>query len=220
MSARGLVSIVVSALFAAGSVAGAGEPSMHVVTIAGRAEVQGAGANMWSAAKLRADLGLGASVRTVRGRIVLETPSGQEVRLAGLSKVSLLEPDAEMPTPVRLDAGSVWVAVTPGTASRQQIEIQGQAATVVVSRGGVLLALGQDGAVLVRVYHGAATASGPGTERRWSRAVAEGQEMLVPSGGAPEAPRKIAEDKNVADWVKWNEDQDRAGGFGSPAPEK
>ena len=63
-------------------------------------------------------------------------------------------------------------------------------------------------------------ATGPGTERRWSRALVEGQELLVPSTGLPGPTHTIVPDKAYADWVKWNEDQDLAGGYGSPAPPK
>ena len=220
MSRRVVLAMVSFALLALGDGATAGEWPFRVVTVEGRVEVQTPGATGWSAAKLRAELGVGSSARTLRGRLTLETPSDQEVRLAGLSKVSLLDGNPDLPTPVRIDAGKVWVAVMPGTPSSNQLEIQGKAVSVLVTGGGASVALGQDGAVLVRVYHGAATATGPGTERRWSRALGEGQELLVAAAGVPGPAQKIVPNETEADWVKWNEDQDLAGGYGSPTPPK
>ena len=220
MSLRVFVATVVLLAIGGGASARAGEWPFHVVTVAGQIQLQAPGATTWSAAKLKAELGAGASARALRGRLVLETPSGQELRLAGLTKVSLLEGNPEFPTPIRIDAGSVWVAVTPGTPASAQLEVQGKAASVLVSGGGASVALGQDGAVLVRVYHGTATATGPGTERRWSHALAQGQELLVAAAGVPGLPQKIVPNEAEAEWVKWNEDQDLAGGYGSPTPAK
>lgn len=203
------------------STADAGEGPLRVVTVAGRAEVQAAGAAAWSAATLRADLGPGAGARTLQGRLVLRTPSGQELRLAALSGVSLLEGRSpEMPIPIALDAGSVWVAIRPGSSPRERLEVQTKVVTVVVRDGGAGIALGQDGSVRVRVYHGAATCAGSGTERPWTRLVGEGQELLVPSAGPSGETRKLVRGTLDTDWVKWNEDQDQAGGYGSKAPEQ
>ena len=173
------------------------------------------------AAKLRAELGPGAAARTLQGRLTLMTPSGQQLRLAGLSRISLLEEGApDQPTAVRLDGGSVWAAVMPGSPAREQIEVRTAAATVVVGGSGVEVTLGRDGSALVRVYHGAAMCSGPGTERQWSRALGDGQELFVPNGSSPAETRKLDRQKINLDWAKWNEDQDLAGGYGSRPPEK
>ena len=222
MSLRVVVAMISFALLArgGGATADAGEWPFRMVTVEGRVEMQIPGATAWSAGKLRAELQAGSSARTLRGRLTLETPSDQEVRLAGLSKVSLLDGNPDVPTPVRIDAGMVWVAVSPGTPSNNQLEIQGKAASVLVSGGGVSVALGQDGAMLVRVYHGAATATGPGTDRRWSRPLGEGEELLVAAAGVPGPAQKIVPKEAEAEWVKWNEDQDHAGGYGSPTPPK
>ena len=225
MSLRSVVPILALTLevltTGAWSPAEPGESALRVVRVAGRAEVQAAGAAAWTTAALRGDLGLGASARTLLGRLVLKTASGQELRLAPLSQVSLLEGGAaEMPTPVGIAAGSVWVAVRPGSSAREQLEVRTGRGTVVVRDGGVGIALGQDGSMLVRVYHGAATCAGPGIERQWTRDVGEGQELLVPGAGLPGETRKFARDKVDANWLKWNEDQDLAGGYGARTPEQ
>jgi hypothetical protein len=192
------------------------EGPLQVVTIAGRAETQESSASGWVAARLRAALGAGAAARTLQGRLALRTPGGQELRLPPVSWVSLLgETASDQPTSVRLEAGSVWAAVTPGSSPRQQIEVQTAEATVVVGGGGVEVTLGRDGSVLVRVFHGAAVCSGPGTAQQWSRALADGQELLVPAAGRPGRPETLDRDSVNPDWVKWNEDQDLAGGYGS-----
>jgi hypothetical protein len=224
MSMRRIVVPVVLALSGLGAVGTApvecGESPLQVVTVAGHAEVQGP-SSAWTGAKLRAELGPGGAARTLQGRLTLMTASGQEVRLAPLSRVSLLEDGApDQPTRVRLDAGSVWAAVRPGGPAREQIEVQTAAVTVVVSGSGVEVSLGRDGSALVRVYHGAATCSGPGTERQWSRVLGDRQELFVPSAGQPGETRKLDRNKIDPGWVKWNEDQDLAGGYGSRPPDK
>ena len=198
------------------------ESPLRVVTVGGKAEVQAGGTGAWSAARLRTELSPGASARTLQpGRLALQTASGQTLRLAPQSRVVLLGDGApDQPTAVRLDGGTVWVAVLPGSPPQEQIEVQTGTMTVTVGGGGVEMTLGRDGSVLVRVYHGTAICSGPGTERQWSRVLGSGQELFAPSGARPGEPGKIDREKIHPDWAKWNEDQDLAGGYGSRPPEK
>ncbi|HXJ84653.1 MAG TPA: FecR domain-containing protein [Candidatus Methylomirabilis sp.] len=199
----------------------AGEARLQVVTVGGRAETQSDGATTWSAARLRTELGPGAMARTLHGRLTLKTTSGQLLRLAAMSRVAVLEQGApDQPTAVRVDAGSVWVAVMPGSPAPERLEARTPAASVVVGGGGVEIIVDRDGSTLVRVYHGAATCSGPGSEGRWNRALGSGQELFVSSGGQPVETGKLDRDKINQDWAKWNEDQDLAGGYGSSPPEK
>jgi hypothetical protein len=194
---------------------------VRVVTVGGRAEMQSAGAGAWTAARLRAELGPGAAARTLQGRLTLRTPSGQELRLAPSSRIALPDTGApDQPTAARLDAGTVWAAVQPGSLPREQLEVQTPAVTVLVTGSGVEVTLYRDGSTLVRVYHGAAACSGPGSQHTWARTLADGQELSIPAGAPPGETHRLDRDKIDTAWVKWNEDQDRAGGFGSPPPAK
>jgi hypothetical protein len=198
-----------------------GEHPLQVVTVGGRAQTQTVDGGEWTAARLRTELGPGAAARTQQGRLTLSTPSGQELRLAPFSRVVLLDTTApDQPTAARLDAGTLWAAVLPGSPAREHLEIQIAAATVLVAGSGVEVTLNRDGSTLVRVYHGAATCSGPGRQRTWTRTLADGQEMVIPSGAPPEEARRFDRAKIDTAWAKWNEDQDRAGGFGGTPPEK
>jgi hypothetical protein len=191
----------------------------RVVTVAGEADVYGKNAAAWSSATLRADLQPGDAARTIGGRLTLRAVSGQALRLAPRSRVSLLEagaPDQSMH--VSVDGGVVWVAVMPGSPPRQQIEAQAGPVTVTVRGGGTGITLKPDGSVLVRVYHGAAECAGPGTTRQWTRALAGEQELSVSSAGVPGESRELKRDKVDAAWVKLNEEQDLAGGYGGKPP--
>ena len=191
----------------------------RVVTVGGEAELYRKSAGTWSAATLRADLQPGDGARTMGGRLTLRTVSGQALRLAPLSRVSLLEPGLpDQPTRARVDGGSVWVAVMPGSPPREQIEAQTGAVTVTVRGSGMSITVDRDGSVLVRVYHGAAECAGPGTGRQWSRALAGEQELSVAGGGVPGDVRALKRDKLEAAWAKWNEEQDLAGGYGGKPP--
>ena len=197
-----------------------GESPLQVVTLFGQPEMQKAGAGAWSAVTLRGELQPGDAVRTLRGRLTLRTASGQAFRLPPLSRLALLEAGAiDQPTRARLDGGTVWVAVMPASPPPEQLEVQAGAVSCVVKSGGVGLTLGLDGSALVRLYHGVADCAGSGAERRWTRPLVEGLEMLVPSAGVPgEARPFVVQDKREAAWVKSNEDQDRAGGYGAKLP--
>ncbi|PYO56061.1 MAG: hypothetical protein DMD83_16375 [Candidatus Rokuibacteriota bacterium] len=223
MSMRGIVPVAALAVAALTtgrwSPAEPGEWPLRVVTVSGRAEVSRGSASGWSAARLRAELEPGAAARTLQGRLTLTTASGQELRLATLSRIALPEAGAiDQPTRVRLEAGSVWVAVTPGSPPREHVEVQSPVAAVTVRGSGVGITLGRDGSVLVRVHHGAAECTGPGAERPWHRVLGDGQELLVPGAGKPGETRKLSRDNLDADWVKWNEEQDLAGGYGGKPP--
>jgi len=223
MSMRGIVPVAALAVAALAtgrwSPAEPSEWPLRVVTVSGRAEVSKGSTSGWSAARLRAELEPGAAARTLQGRLTLTTASGQELRLATLSRIALPEAGAiDQPTRVRLEAGSVWVAVTPGSPPREQLEVQTPVAAVTVRGSGVGITLGRDGSVLVRVYHGAAECTGPGAERQWHRVLGDGQELLVPGAGKPGETRKLSRDNLDADWVKWNEEQDLAGGYGGKPP--
>jgi hypothetical protein len=221
MSGRGRVAHLVLALWGLGTAvapapAPAGEWPFQVVTVGGRAETQPGGGAPWTVARLRAELGPGAAARTFQGRLTLTTPSGQQIRLGPTTRVSLLEPGGpDQPTGVRLDGGTVWAAVLPGGAAGEWVEVQTVPVTVSVGGGGVEITVGQDGAAMVRVYHGKAVCSGPSTTRQWSRALGDGQELVIPGGGRPGEPRKLDRGKTDPAWAKWNEDQDLAGGYRS-----
>jgi hypothetical protein len=199
----------------------ASESSLRVVTVGGRAELQLPGAAGWTPARLRTDLGPGAAARTQRGRLTLMTGSGQALRLAGLSRVSLPEGGAsDVPTRVILDGGTVWVAVLPSSPPKEQIEVQTSAASILVGEGGAEVTAGRDGSTLVRVFHGKAACARVGTGPQWTQMLVNGQELLIAVTGQPGPPRKIDREKINLDWTTWNDEQDAAGGFRVAPPPK
>jgi hypothetical protein len=212
------VALALGAL-AATSWARGGERPFRIVTVAGQAEVQAANGARWNAATLRAELEPGSAARTLAGRLTLTTPSGQAVRLAPSSRVALSEAGgSDQPTRVRLDAGSVWAAVMSESSADQRLQIQTGGVTVTVRGSGVGVTLARDGMTVVRVYHGSAECVGSGPEGRWSRTLAQDQELSVSGSGTPAATAKLKRDKVDAAWIKWNEEQDAAGGYGAPRP--
>jgi hypothetical protein len=224
MTIRTILTLLLVAL-AVGPQQAAAQPRelpFKAVTLAGRAEVYQAVAGAWKPASLRAELGPGDGARTLAGaRLTLRTTSGQAVRLASLSRVSVLEDGVggDEPTRVRLDAGAAWVAVMQGGPARESLEVRTSATTVTVRGSGVGITVGPDGSVRVRVYHGTAECASPGGERRWTRPLGADQELTVLAAGAP-GVKTFARDKVDADWVKWNEEQDLAGGYGGKPPER
>lgn len=190
----------------------------QVVTLGGPAEVHKKGASAWAPAALRAELGEGDSVRTqVGGRITLKTASGQALRLGSRSQLAILPGETEAaPTRVRLDNGWLWIAVTPNSPPATQIEVRAGPGVVTIRGAGVGLRRGPDGAVLVQVHHGSAVCAGP--DRQWERTLTGPQELLIPASGVPGAPVALTVDKLEATWVKWNADQDLAGGYGGTKP--
>jgi hypothetical protein len=221
MKTRSIVLVVLLALSGVGGEpARASEWPFRIVTVAGPSQMYSKSGGAWTAATLRAELGPGEGARTLEGRLTLRSPSGQAIRLAPSSRVSFTAAGAaDQPTPVKLEGGSIWVAVIPASPPGEQIEVETSAMTVTVKGSGVEISINRDGGVLVRVHHGNAECAGPGRERKWSKSLADEQELLVSSTGAPGELRKLPRDKVDADWVKRNEDQDRAGGYGEkPRP--
>ena len=188
----------------------------RIVTLGGPAELYRKDTPAWTSAALRAELGEGDSARTqLGGRVTLRTASGQALRLGSRSQFAFLVPDSggsAGPTRVRLDSGWLWIAVMPGSPPPTHIEILAGAAIVVVRGTGVSLRRGADGSVLVQVHHGTATCMGP--DRQWERTLTGPQELLVPASGTPGQPGKLTVDKLEATWIRWNADQDFAGGYG------
>ncbi len=190
----------------------------QIVTLGGAAELHKKGAAAWVPAALRAELGEGDSVRTqVGGRITLKTASGQALRLGSRSQLAVLPAEAEAgPTRVRLDNGWLWVAVSPNSPPPTQIEVRAGPGVVAVRGAGVGLRRGTDGGVLVQVHHGTAVCAGP--NQQWERTLTGPQALLIPASGTPGAPVALTVDKLEATWVKWNADQDLAGGYGGAKP--
>ena len=190
----------------------------QIVTLGGSAELHKKGAAAWAPAGLRAELGEGDSVRTqVGGRIALKTASGQALRLGSRSQLAILPAEVETgPTRVRLDNGWLWVAVSPNSPPPTQIEVRAGPGVVAVRGAGVGLRRGTDGGVLVQVHHGSAVCAGP--NQQWERTLTGPQELLIPASGTPGAPVALTVDKLEATWVKWNADQDLAGGYGGAKP--
>ncbi len=187
-----------------------------IVTLGGTAELHKKDTPAWASAALRAELSEGDSVRTqVGGRVTLRTASGQVLRLGSRSQLALLAAEsgaAPGPTRVRLDNGWLWIAVMPGSPATTHVEVRAGPAVVTVRGSGVGLRRNPDGSLLVQVHHGAAVCAGP--DRQWERALTGPQEVLVPAAGMPGPPGKLTVDALEATWVRWNADQDVAGGYG------
>jgi len=188
-----------------------------VVTLSGPAELSRKDAPNWTAVALRAEVGPGDSVRTqVGGRIVLKTASGQAMRLGSRSQLALAAGADGGPTRVRFDRGWLWIAVMPGESEPTQVEVRTPSAIVTVRGGGVGLRRNPDGSLLVQVHYGSAACAGP--DRQWERTLTGPQQLLVPASGEPGPPAPVAIDEVEATWVRWNTDQDVAGGYGGPKP--
>jgi hypothetical protein len=189
-----------------------------IVTLAGAAELHRKGTPAWASATLRAAIAEGDSVRTLLGgRVTLRTASGQALRLGSRSQLAVLAPasagGASGPTRIRLDSGWLWVAVIPGSPTTTQIEVLAGPASVTVRGSGVGLRRSPDGVLLVQVHHGTAMCAGP--DRRWERTLTGPQELVVPASGTPGQPTALTVDKLEETWVRWNTDQDTAGGYGA-----
>lgn len=184
-----------------------------IATLGGRAELSRKSAP-WAAAALRDELSAGDGVRTIAGRLTVRTASGQSLRLGARTQIVFAADDAPVtpgPTRLRMDGGLLWVSVMPNSPVSTHIEVRAGAATVTARGGGTTINMNPDGSVAVAVYHGAVTVSGEG----WQRALTQDQELLVPPVGAPGETGKLKREKRVAEWAKWNEQQDRAGGYGA-----
>ncbi len=192
-----------------------------IVTLGGPADTYRKGTAGWAPAALRSEVAEGDSVRTqLGGRVTLLTASGQAIRLGSRSQVALLASDGGAnpgPTRVRLDSGWLWVAVSPGSPEPTHVEVRAGPVVVTVRGGGIGLRRNPDGALLVQAHHGAASVAA--SDRQWERTLTGPQELLVPAGGQPGQPTKLTVDKLEATWIRWNADQDFAGGYGGQKPE-
>jgi hypothetical protein len=190
----------------------------RIVTLGGPAELYRKDTPAWAPAALRAELGEGDSVRTqLGGRMTLKTGSGQALRLGSRSQMAFLAGADGAPTRVRLDNGWLWIAVMPGSAPPTQVEVRAGAAIVTVRGSGVGLRRSPEGSLTIQVHHGTAFCTGP--ERQWEQTLTGPQQLLVPASGAPGPPAKLAVDPLETTWVRWNADQDFAGGYGGKKPE-
>jgi FecR protein len=213
---RGLSLVLATAILATLPWVAASQPQegpATIATLAGRAELsrqQGP----WVPAALRDQLSAGDAVRTIGGRLAVRTVSGQSLRLGAHTQIVLgtvATPGAPAPTLVRMDGGLMWVAVLPGSPEPAQIVVAAGRATITVRGGGTSIGTNPDGSVSVSVYYGAALASGDG----WQRPLAQDQVLVVPPTGAPKETVSLKRDKHDAEWAKWNERQDSAGGYGA-----
>lgn len=188
----------------------------RIVTLGGPAEVYKKDAPSWASAALRAEVGEGDSVRTqMGGRVTLKTGSGQALRLGSRSQIALPPGSDGGPTRVRFDYGWLWVAVMPG-GEPTPVEVRAGPAVVNAREGGVAIRRNPDGSLLIQVHHGVAVCAGP--ERQWQQTLTAQQQLLVPVSGAPGPPAKLVVDPVEATWVRWNADQDFAGGYGGQKP--
>jgi hypothetical protein len=210
--AQGLLAL--GALGPGGAAAQPAELPARVVTVGGHAEISKTPSPAWKEAALRDELSASDGVRTLVGRLTVRTAGGQSLRLGPRTQLFFAPEDgARAPGPIRarLDGGRVWLAVLPNQPPTSQIELRAGPATLTARGGGVSVAMHPDGSVLVAVHHGSATCAGAA----WERVLGPDQELLVPAAGAPRETAKLRRDKRDADWVKWNEQQDRAGGYGA-----
>lgn len=192
----------------------------QLATLGGAAELHRKDTPAWAPAALRAEVGEGDSLRTqLGGRVTIRTASGQALRLGSRSQIAVLPTETGPepgPTRVRLDSGWLWVAVLPGSPLANQIEVRAGSATVTVRGAGVGIRRGADGTLLVQVHHGSAVCAGP--NKQWERTLTGPQQLAVPASGAPGQPVALVVDPLETTWVRWNADQDVAGGYGGAPP--
>ena len=192
----------------------------RLVTLGGVAELHRKDTPAWAPAALRADIGEGDSLRTqLGGRVTIRTASGQALRLGSRSQMAVLPTENGLepgPTRVRLDSGWLWVAVLPGSPVANQIEVRAGSATVTVRGAGVGIRRGADGTLLVQAHHGSVACAGP--DKQWERTLTGPQQLAVPASGTPGQPVALAVDPLETTWVRWNADQDVAGGYGGAPP--
>jgi hypothetical protein len=219
MSAREcrlLLFTFITAVFGAWPCLAAAQPRelpAKIATLGGRAELSRKAAP-WAAAALRDELSAGDGVRTIAGRLTVRTASGQSLRLGARTQIVFAADDAPVtpgPTRLRMDGGLLWVSVMPNSPVSTHIEVHAGPVTVTARGGGATIGMNPDGSVVVAVYHGGVTVSGEG----WERALTQDQALLVPPVGAPKETGKLKREKRDVEWAKWNEQQDRAGGYGA-----
>lgn len=184
----------------------------RIVTLGGPAQLYKKDTPTWTSAALRDEVGPGDSVRTQSGgRVTLKTGSGQALRLGSRSQIALPPGADGAPPRVRFDYGWMWVAVMPGGESAQ-VEVRAGPAVIIPREGGVGIRRNPDGSVLIQVHHGTAMCAGP--DHQWQQTVSGQQQLFVPASGAPGPPVHLVVDPVEATWVRWNADQDFAGGYG------
>ena len=219
MSARErrlLLFVFITAVFGAWPCVAAAQPQelpAKIATLGGRAELSRKSAP-WAAAALRDELSAADGVRTIAGRLTVRTASGQSLRLGARTQIVFAADDAPVtpgPTRLRMDSGLLWVSVVLNGPLSTHIEVRAGPAIVTARGGGGTIGVNPDGSVVVTVYHGGVTVSGEG----WQRALTQDQTLLVPPVGAPKETGKLKREKRDVEWAKWNEQQDRAGGYGA-----
>ena len=190
----------------------------QIATLGGRAELSRKSAP-WAVAALRDELSAGDGVRTIAGRLTLLTASGQALRLGARTQIVFAADDAPVtpsPTRLRMHGGLLWVSVMPNSPLPTLIEVRAGPAIVTARGGGATIGMNPDGSILVAVYHGGVTVSGEG----WQRSLTQDQTLLVPPVGAPRETGLLKREKRDAEWAKWNEQQDGAGGYGARIEKK
>ena len=219
MSAREhrlLLFAVITAVFGAWPCLAAAQPQelpAQIATLGGRAELSRK-SGPWAAAALRDEVSAGDAVRTIAGRLTVLTASGQALRLGARTQIIFAGDDAPAtsgPTRLRMDGGLLWVSVMPSSPLPTHIEVRAGPATVTAGGGGAAIGMNPDGSVRVAVYHGGVVVSGEG----WQRALGQDQTLLVPPVGAPKETVLLKREKRDAEWARWNEQQDRVGGYGA-----
>jgi hypothetical protein len=195
-----------------GSIAAAEDASLRVVTVVGRAELRRTATASWSPAVLRAHIEPGGAARTSLGRLSLLTATGETLRLSGSAAIDVVV-DTDLGMHVRWVAGSLWAAAASSQSSGR-LHVEAGPVVVSVRDGGVGIAAGADQSIVIRAYHGSAECAGTSSGQPWSRSLAEGQELSVSGTGSPSKVHALERHTSEADWVKWNEDQDLAGGYG------
>jgi hypothetical protein len=185
-----------------------------IVTLSGRAEVWRAPTRTWSVVRLRDEVFAGDGVRTIAGRLAMRTGSDQALRLGARTPLLFVEPEPGAgagPTTVRMDGGLLWVAVLPASPPPSQITVRAGPATATVRAGGASIAMNVDGSTTVAVYHGLTTVAAAG----WQRDLTQDQQVVITPGGPPKEILPLKREKRDAEWARWNEQQDSAGGFGA-----
>lgn len=218
MSARErrlLLFAFITAVFGAWPSLAAAQPQelpAQIATLGGRAELSRK-SGPWAAVALRDELSAGDGVRTIAGRLTLRTASGQSLRLGARTQIVFAAdaPAIPGPTRLRMDGGLLWVSVMPNSPLSTHIEVSAGPATVTARGGGATIGMNPDGSVVVAVYHGGVTVSGEG----WQRPLMQDETLLVPPVGAPKETGKLKREKRDVEWAKWNEQQDRVGGYGA-----
>jgi len=201
-------------LLPSGAVAQSRELLATIVTLGGRAEILRKTGSAWADATLREELFEGDGVRTLAGRLTLHLASAEALRLGPRTQVFFLAGDGRTgggSTHVRMDSGRLWLSVPSSGPAAARVELRAGPVSVSGRGGGASITMNADGSVLVGVAHGSVISVGEG----WARALTQDQELLVPAAGMPKGATRLTRDKRDAEWMKGNEQQDLAGGYGA-----